>query len=99
MLDLAIVNGKIVLPGGKVTRLNLGTKGDQIHTLSSGAIDAGESVDATGLTVLPGLVDEHFHGFRNYGWETYEGATRAAIKGGLTTVVDMPLDNPPPPHR
>ena len=28
-------------------------------------------------------------------WETYENATRAAAKGGITTVVDMPLDKPP----
>ncbi len=96
MHDLAIVNGEVVLPGGRLERLNIGSVGGRIDVLSSGPIEAEETIDATGLTVLPGLVDEHFHVFRNYGWETYEGATRAAIKGGVTTVVDMPLDNPPP---
>lgn len=94
--DLAIVNGEVVLPEGRIARLNIGTTDGRIVVLSSSAIEAGETIDATGLTVLPGLIDEHFHVFRNYGWETYEGATRAAIKGGLTSVVDMPLDNPPP---
>ena len=96
MHELAIVNGEVVLPGGRTVRLNIGTIDGRIVTLTSKPIAAEETIDATGLTVLPGLVDEHFHIFRNFGWETYEGATRAAIKGGLTTVVDMPLDNPPP---
>ena len=43
---------------------------------------------------MPGVVDEHFHAFHGYGWETYEGATRGAVQGGVTTVVDMPLDKP-----
>lgn len=96
MHDLAIVNGEVVLPGGRIERLNVGAVGGRIDVLSSSPIEAEETIDATGLTVLPGLIDEHFHVFRGYGWETYEGATRAAVKGGLTTVVDMPLDNPPP---
>ena len=63
--------------------------------LATRRLDADETIDVTGLTVLPGLVDEHFHVFRGYGWETYENATRAAAKGGITSVVDMPLDRPP----
>jgi allantoinase len=62
--------------------------------LAGGGLDADETLDVGGLTVVPGLVDEHFHVFWGYGWETYQGATRAAAKGGITTVVDMPLDNP-----
>lgn len=93
--DLAITNGDVVLPGGRVQRLNIGASDGRIATLSVDAIDADEAIDATGLTVLPGLIDEHFHVFRGYGWETYEDATRAAIKGGVTTVIDMPLDKPP----
>ena len=49
---------------------------------------------STGSPSCPGLIDEHFHVFWGYGWETYQGATRAAAKGGITTVVDMPLDQP-----
>lgn len=93
--ELAILNGTVVLPGGTVDGLNIGASDGAIATLSSGPIDADETIDATGLTVLPGLIDEHFHTFRGYGWETYEGATRAALKGGVTTVIEMPLDKPP----
>ena len=93
--DLALVNGHAVLPGGLVERVNIGVRDGKIATLTDTPIDADETLDVEGLTVLPGLVDEHFHVFRGYGWETYPGATRAAAKGGITTVVDMPLDKPP----
>ena len=93
--DFALVNGRAVLPGGLVERVNIGVCDGKIATISSAPLDAGETLDVAGLTIVPGLVDEHFHVFRGYGWETYEGATRAAAKGGVTTVVDMPLDRPP----
>src|SRR5262249_46679813 len=93
--QLALVNGRAVLPGGLVERVNIGIRDGKIATLTAASLDAEETLDIEGLTVLPGLVDEHFHVFRGYGWETYPGATRAAAKGGITTVVDMPLDRPP----
>jgi allantoinase len=93
--DLALVNGRVVLPGGVVEQVNIGVRDGTISALTDALPDADETIDVTGLTVLPGLVDEHFHVFRGYGWETYENATRAAAKGGITTVVDMPLDRPP----
>ena len=55
-------------------------------------IDAGTSV------VLPGLVDTHVH-INDPGradWEGFETATRAAAAGGITTLVDMPLNSIPP---
>lgn len=93
--DLSIVGGDVVLAGETITRVDIGVRNGTITTLADGGIDATTTIDATGLTVLPGLIDQHFHVFWNYGWETYSGATRAAAKGGITTVVDMPLDNPP----
>lgn len=93
--DLAIINGRVVLDGGCVERVNIGVAEERIATLTDAPIDADQTVDAEGLVVLPGVVDEHFHVFRGYEWETYEGATRAAAKGGVTSVIDMPLDQPP----
>jgi allantoinase len=93
--DLALQNGRAVLPGGAVEHVNIGVRGGRIAVLAGESLEAEETIDVTGLTVLPGLVDEHFHVFRGYGWETYENATRAAAKGGITSVVDMPLDRPP----
>jgi allantoinase len=51
-------------------------------------------VDAGDLVVLPGLVDTHVH-VNEPGrteWEGFETATRAALAGGVTTIVDMPLN-------
>jgi allantoinase len=93
--DLAIAGGQVLLPDGRIEPLTIGVSGGRIATLADGPLEADETLDVAGLTVLPGLVDEHFHVFWGYGWETYQGATRAAAKGGITTVVDMPLDKPP----
>jgi dihydroorotase len=59
--------------------------------------DAGEAVDASGLLVLPGLVDVHCH-LREPGLEhkeTIESGTLAAARGGFTTVCCMPNTEPP----
>ena len=93
--DLALNGGEVLLADGRLSQANLGISGGSISRISTDVIKAAQTLDVNGLTILPGLIDEHFHVFRNYGWETYEGATRAAAKGGITTVVDMPLDNPP----
>jgi allantoinase len=51
-----------------------------------------------GSVLLPGLVDSHVH-VNEPGrteWEGFETATRAAAAGGVTTIVDMPLNSVPP---
>lgn len=48
--------------------------------------------------LLPGLVDSHVH-INDPGrteWEGFDTATRAAARGGVTTVIDMPLNSIPP---
>jgi dihydroorotase len=57
---------------------------------------AGEVVDATGLTVLPGVIDTQVH-FREPGleWkEDLETGSRAAALGGVVAVFEMPNTNP-----
>ena len=57
-----------------------------------------QTLDAGELVVLPGLVDTHVH-INDPGraeWEGFEHATRAAAAGGVTTLVDMPLNSIPP---
>lgn len=54
-------------------------------------------IDGTGLTLLPALIDSHVH-FRQPGheWkEDWASAAQAAIAGGVTSVIDMPNNNPP----
>lgn len=78
--EISIENGKIV----SITPL--GTSG----TLGT-VIDAGRAI------VLPGLVDTHVH-INDPGradWEGFETATQAAAAGGVTTLVDMPLNSIP----
>lgn len=63
------------------------------------AINSDEvmDIDGTGLTILPALIDPHVH-FRVPGAEHKENwasAARAAISGGVTTVIDMPNNIPP----
>jgi allantoinase len=61
--------------------------------------DAGADVhDAGDLVLMPGLVDTHVH-VNEPGraeWEGFATATRAAAAGGVTTIVDMPLNASPP---
>ena len=48
--------------------------------------------------LLPGLVDSHVHVNEpgRTAWEGFASATRAAAAGGVTTLVDMPLNSIPP---
>lgn len=76
----------VQVAGGKVFRI--GEWSDVI----------GEVIDAGDYVVMPGLVDAHVH-VNEPGrteWEGYETATRAAAAGGVTTIVDMPLNSIPP---
>ena len=56
-------------------------------------VDAGEE-----SVVMPGLVDTHVHinAPGRTEWEGFRSATLAAAAGGVTTVVDMPLNSIPP---
>ncbi|MEU2079694.1 dihydroorotase family protein [Streptomyces sp. NPDC013489] len=58
---------------------------------------SAERIDAGDHYVLPGLIDSHVH-FRTPGLtykEDWEHASRAAVRGGVTTVLDMPNTVPP----
>lgn len=98
-LDLLITNGEIVtdtLSG----RMSIGIVGQTISGIYRPGDEplAKETIDAKGLTVLPGLVDSHSHhrepGFTHK--EDIETATRACAAGGVTTTVAMPNVYPPP---
>ena len=59
---------------------------------------AGEEINATKQTILPGAIDAHVH-FNEPGrtdWEGFFTGSRAAAHGGTTTVFEMPLNAHPP---
>jgi dihydroorotase len=95
--DLLIRNGTCVTPWGEEAA-NVGVSGGRIATLSATAADTADQViDASGLHVLPGLIDSHVH-LRDPGdpaVETLSTGTRAAVLGGIATLFDMPNTNPP----
>ncbi|ADJ16574.1 D-hydantoinase [Halalkalicoccus jeotgali B3] len=51
--------------------------------------DAEETVDASGLLVMPGVIDPHVHIDDHVSLDTYETATSAAALGGVTTLIDF----------
>ena len=75
--------------GGRVTA---------VEPLSSGTL-SGRHVLELGpdVVLMPGLVDSHVHVCEpgNTEWEGFATATRAAAAGGITTLIDMPLDSVP----
>jgi allantoinase len=97
-VDSVIRSRRVVLPGG--------IKPAAIHVrdgtiIKVGAWDEAESAtllfDAGDHAILPGVVDLHAH-INEPGrtaWEGFESATRAAAAGGITTLVDMPLNSIP----
>ena len=96
--DLIVRGGTVVTPAGLV-KADLGVAGEQIRALGpdlSGA--GGEVVNATGLHILPGVIDAHVH-FNEPGrahWEGFETGSRAVAAGGGTMFFDMPLNADPP---
>ena len=96
---MVIIQGRrVVLPEGERPASIHIESGIIVAVRDYGDVDAAAQVlDAGGLAVLPGLVDSHVH-INEPGrtdWEGFETATRAAAAGGITTLVDMPLNSIP----
>jgi allantoinase len=97
-MDLVIRGTRIVTPDGirsgaiHIADERIARIGDWSDVPAGVApVDAGDSV------VMPGLVDTHVH-VNEPGrteWEGFESATRAAAAGGVTTILDMPLNSIP----
>ena len=99
MLDL-VLRGNAVLPDG-IRRVAVGVAGGRIALVADAdaPFDAAEDVLlADDELLLPGIVDTHVH-VNEPGrteWEGFATATAAAAAGGVTTIVDMPLNSIPP---
>ncbi len=99
--DLLIRGGTCVSPDGQV-EANIGVRSGKIVEIgASSSASAVESFDATGLHILPGIIDTHVH-FREPGFEhkeNMESGSRSAVLGGVTSVFEMPNNNPPATTR
>jgi dihydroorotase len=93
-VDLRLKGGRVHLPGGPA-ELDVGVSGGRIVAIGDVG-DAGETIDCTGLDVLPGVIDSQVH-FREPGLEAkedLESGSRAAVLGGVTAVFEMPNTKP-----
>src|SRR6266496_162844 len=92
-----VIRGQRVVTGNSVAPASVHITRGYISSISifedlpagSEVIEVGD-----GSVVMPGLVDTHVH-VNEPGrteWEGFETATRAAAAGGVTTIVDMPLN-------
>jgi dihydroorotase len=91
-----VTGGVVVTPTGR-RRADVVIEDERVTAVvASGTVAAERTIDAQGLLVLPGLVDAHVH-VRDPGFpekEDFASAGRAALAGGVTTVVVMPHDDP-----
>jgi dihydroorotase len=94
--DLVLKNGTVVNHDGQGQR-DIGVRDGRIAEIGSlSAADAGETIDCTGLHILPGVIDSQVH-FREPGLEhkeDLESGSRAAVLGGVTAVFEMPNTTP-----
>jgi dihydropyrimidinase len=93
--DLVIEHGDVILPGAEPQKLNVAVRAGKIAALMGPdePVDAVRRVDATGLTVFPGVLDVHLH--LGHGAdiarprvpEDAAQETAAAAVGGVTTII------------
>ncbi|WP_175860331.1 dihydroorotase [Burkholderia cepacia] len=94
--DLVVV-GPAVLPDGLVNDSWIAVLDGRIAAIGTGpAPDAEQSHHVTDGIIIPGVVDGQTHACSAGGLPGIRSTTRSAIAGGVTTIVDMPYDNPLP---
>ncbi len=102
MVDRAFIAARALVDGAERPCVVTVRDGRIAAVLDGGRADAVAARDtvhlADGEVLLPGLVDTHVH-INEPGrteWEGFDTGTRAAAAGGVTTVIDMPLNSIPP---
>ncbi|MEQ9370734.1 MAG: dihydroorotase [Coleofasciculus chthonoplastes F3-SA18-01] len=94
---LLIRHARILMPTGDILLGDVLTRGREIVQIAPDiSASADREIDATGLTVLPGVIDPQVH-FREPGLEHKEDlftASCACAKGGVTSFLEMPNTRP-----
>ncbi len=95
-VDLVVKNAKLLLESG-IARGGIGVTDGIIVVIASDEHlpEAGTIIDAAGKILMPGLIDAHahIHDPKMLDHETFTTGSKAAVAGGVTTFVDMPLTN------
>src|SRR6478672_2815294 len=92
-----LLKGDVVLSDRIVPDAYIAISGEIITAVGSGDSPPASKVeDYRGSLLFPGLIDSQIHAGSCEGVEGLRDATRAAAAGGVTTVVDMPFDEPMP---
>ncbi|MEW2212744.1 allantoinase AllB [Streptomyces globisporus] len=99
-IQLVLRSTRVVTPDGTrpATIVVAGGTIDAVLPYDAHVPSSARLEDVSDHVVLPGLVDTHVH-VNDPGrteWEGFWTATRAAAAGGITTIVDMPLNSLPP---
>ena len=94
--DLIVRGGEVINHAGRGPA-DVGVRGGKIAAIGDlSQASAGETFEAAGLTVMPGVIDTQVH-FREPGleWkEDLESGSRAAVLGGVVAVFEMPNTEP-----
>lgn len=92
MYTKAFLNGEVYV-NNEFVKTNLYIQGEKIAKISDEHYKASEIIDATGLRIIPGLIDAHVHlnmqGGSSCSSDDYETGTWAAAYGGVTTIIDF----------
>lgn len=92
-----VIRGTLALPDGPLEDGWLAVSGGTIAAIGASEPPAAASTfDAGTAVIIPGVVDGQTHATSYGGLPGIRSTTRSAVAGGVTTLVDMPYDNPAP---
>jgi allantoinase len=95
LVDLAIHSNRVITPD-RIISATVFIKNGKITDIAPG-LSSGNIIDVKDKILMPGVIDPHVH-INEPGrtaWEGFDTATRSAIAGGITSLVDMPLNSSP----
>ena len=96
-MNQLVIKNSVIINEGKALEKDLLIKDGRIERIESSIDVEGDYIDATGLYVLPGFIDDQVH-FREPGLTEkgdIKSESAAAVAGGTTSFMDMPNVNPP----
>ena len=98
MFDLIIRNANVLQPDGTTVPADVACHRGKIEQITATSGSNGrDTIDAQGLLLLPGVIDPQVH-FREPGAthkEDLSSGSRAAVRGGVTSFLEMPNCSPP----